>query len=160
MLMVKDKMKKLSTKHIFKCSILKKYINHMMVNGKRQKAERCVYKVFFIIKKSYSMSGILFLYESVRLLIPAFLMVPIKLSARLYFLPTILLPQKKHNIALHEFVKSVKNRKHLERNQKISAIILDSFLQLVFDGQNTGLIKKHQQLIIASQNKTLLHYRW
>jgi ribosomal protein S7 len=131
-----------------------------MLKGKRQKAEKQIYSVFFTIKGFYLMSGVLFLYESIRLLLPPFLLVPIKLSAKIHFIPTMLPAYKKQNIALHEFVKSIKEIKRIGANQKIEAIIIDSLLQLVFDGQNTGLLKKQQQLNLTIQNKTLLHYRW
>lgn len=153
-------MSKLAPSSIFKCSLTKKFINHIMLKGKRQKAENTIYRVFFNIKEFYLMSGALFLYECVRLILPSFLTVPVKLSAKIYFIPTILPAHKKYNMALHEFVRSIKEIKKVERKQHLDALILEALLQLVFDGQNTGLTKKHQQVMLTIQNKTMLHYRW
>jgi ribosomal protein S7 len=131
-----------------------------MEKGKRQKIEKIIYTVFKRIQNAYQLSGLLFLYESVRLLLPAFLLVPYKMGATTIFIPNILLRSKKHGMALHALVASVKLAKKTNSTQKIETIILETLLYLVLEKQNTSLTKKYQTLETAFANRKFVHYRW
>ena len=146
--------------NIFNCKLLKKFINHLMKKGKRQKIEKIVYKVFMAIQHTYQLSGLLFFYDGIRLLLPAFLLVPYKMGAATIFIPNILLCSKKPGMALHAFVASVNLAKNTNSNQKIETIILETLLYLVLEKQNTSLVKKYQTLEIAFTNRKFVHYRW
>jgi small subunit ribosomal protein S7 len=145
---------------IFNCILLKKFINHLMIKGKRQKIERIIYSVFSTIKTTYQISGLLFLYECISILLPPFLLVPIKLSGRVIFIPTILLRHKGQIIAMHELSKSIKLSKKINPNQKFEGLVLETLLLIVLEQQNTAIEKKNQKAVIAFANRKFVHYRW
>jgi ribosomal protein S7 len=131
-----------------------------MIKGKRQKVEKMIYTVFSIIKHTYQIHGLIFLYECVYLLLPAFLLVPIKRGPTTIFLPTVMRRSKKHGIALHEFIKSIKISKKMNSNQKIETLVLEALLYLVIERQSTALDKKNHDLRVAFSNRKFVHYRW
>lgn len=139
----------------FKSVILAKFINHIMVNGKKALAERIVYgalnKINKKLKKKIAISMFEKALESIK---PMVEVKSRRIGGANYNIPVEIRSSRRDTLAMKWLVKASRERKEKTMENRLYEEILDAI-----DGKGVAVKKKEEVHRMAEANKAFAHYR-
>ncbi|AGI27132.1 30S ribosomal protein S7 [Candidatus Portiera aleyrodidarum] len=140
----------------FKSVILAKFINHIMVNGKKALAERIVYgalnKINKKLKKKIAISMFEKALESIK---PMVEVKSRRIGGANYNIPVEIRSSRRDTLAMKWLVKASRERKEKTMENRLYEEILDAI-----DGKGVSVKKKEEVHRMAEANKAFAHYRF
>lgn len=140
----------------FKSVKLAKFINHIMLNGKKALAERIVYNALNKINKKLKKKIAISMFEKALENIKP--MVEVK-SRRIgganYNIPVEIRSSRRDTLAMKWLVKASRERKEKTMENRLYEEILDAI-----DGKGVAVKKKEDVHRMAEANKAFAHYRF
>lgn len=140
----------------FKSVILAKFINHIMVNGKKALAERIVYgalnKINKKLKKKIAISIFEKALESIK---PMVEVKSRRIGGANYNIPVEIRSSRRDTLAMKWLVKASRERKEKTMENRLYEEILDAI-----DGKGVAVKKKEEVHRMAEANKAFAHYRF
>ncbi|CAA3705480.1 30S ribosomal protein S7 [Candidatus Portiera aleyrodidarum] len=140
----------------FKSVILAKFINHIMVNGKKTLAERIVYgalnKINKKLKKKIAISIFEKALESIK---PSVEVKSRRIGGANYNIPVEIRSSRRDTLAMKWLVKASRERKEKTMENRLYEEILDAI-----DGKGVAVKKKEEVHRLAEANKAFAHYRF
>lgn len=140
----------------FKSVVVAKFINHIMVNGKKALAERIVYGALNKINKKFKNKVAISMFEKALEIIKP--MVEVK-SRRVgganYNIPVEIRSSRRDTLAMKWLVKASRERKEKTMEKRLYGEILDAI-----DGKGVAVKKKEEVHRMAEANKAFAHYRF
>ncbi|CAA3706485.1 30S ribosomal protein S7 [Candidatus Portiera aleyrodidarum] len=140
----------------FKSVILAKFINHIMVNGKKTLAERIVYgalnKINKKLKKKIAISIFEKALESIK---PMVEVKSRRIGGANYNIPVEIRSSRRDTLAMKWLVKASRERKEKTMENRLYEEILDAI-----DGKGVAVKKKEEVHRMAEANKAFAHYRF
>ena len=141
--------------HKFKDIVLAKFMNRIMLDGKKSISEKIVYGAFDIVSKKTDKEPIDFFHEALNNVKPSLEVRSRRVGGATYQVPVEVKAKRGQALALRWLMDATRKRKNKTMAEKLYAEIMDA-------SQNKGsAIKKREDTHkMAESNKAFAHFRW
>ncbi len=141
---------------IFNSKLVAKFINMVMLEGKKSVAERIVYGAFDIVKKNLNDTDILkIFYKALDNARPRLEVKPRRVGGATYQVPIEVRQERGTSIALRWIRDYAKNKKGKTMKEKLADEILSAY-----KGEGSAIKKRDDTHKMAESNKAFAHFRW
>ncbi len=140
----------------YNSKIIAKFMNMVMVDGKKAVAEKLVYSAFDIVLKNLNEQDILkVFYKALDNARPRLEVKPRRVGGATYQVPIEVRQERGTSIALRWIRDFAKNRKGKAMEQKLADEIISSY-----KGEGAAIKKRDDTHKMAESNKAYAHFRW
>lgn len=140
----------------FNSKIIGKFINMVMLEGKKSIAEKMVYGAFEIVEKQLNEADILkVFYKAIDNVRPRLEVKPRRIGGATYQVPTEVRQDRGNSIALRWMRDFARNRKGKSMEQKLADEILAAY-----KAEGSAIKKRDDTHKMADANKAFAHFRW
>lgn len=137
-------------------TLVAKFINHLMKNGKKSVAQKIFYNAFDIIKKASKNKDPLEVFdEAIKNTAPLVEVKTRRIGGAHYQVPREVRGERRVTLAIRWIIQAAKTKKGKPMAQKLAEELIDA-------SKNTGLAvkKKEDTHRIADANKAFAHFSW
>ena len=140
---------------VYNSVVLTKFINQIMIDGKKSTAERIVYGAFDIIKERTGKEPIEVFEEAMNNVMPALEVKARRIGGATYQVPIEVRPDRRQALALRWLTTFSRNRGEKTQEDRLANEIMDA-------ANNTGAAVKRKEEMhrMAEANKAFAHYRF
>jgi small subunit ribosomal protein S7 len=140
----------------YNSKIIAKFMNMVMLDGKKAVAENLVYKAFDIVLKNLNEQDILkVFYKALDNVRPRLEVKPRRVGGATYQVPIEVRQERGTSIALRWIRDFAKNRKGKAMEQKLADEIISAY-----KGEGAAIKKRDDTHKMAEANKAYAHFRW
>ncbi|MDD5116916.1 MAG: 30S ribosomal protein S7 [Candidatus Omnitrophica bacterium] len=140
----------------FNSKIVAKFINMVMLEGKKSIAERMVYGAFDIVRKNLNEEDILkVFYKALDNARPRLEVKPRRVGGATYQVPVEVRQERGTSIALRWIRDFSQNRKGKRMEEKLADEIIAAY-----KGEGSSIKKRDDTHKMAESNKAFAHFRW
>ena len=139
----------------YRDEVVSKFMNNLMVDGKKSTAERIVYGAFDQIEGKLKTDPIKVFHDAIDNVMPSVEVRSRRVGGATYQVPVEVKAKRAQALALRWLMDATRKRKNKTMAEKLYAEILDA-------SQNKGsAIKKREDTHkMAESNKAFAHFRW
>jgi small subunit ribosomal protein S7 len=139
----------------YKDRVIAKFINDIMVDGKKSVAERILYGAFDIVEEKMKDDPVKIFKKALNNVKPSLEVRSRRVGGATYQVPVEVRPERRQTLASRWIVQYAKERSGKNMIEKLAAEILDA-------SENRGnAIKKREDVHkMAEANKAFSHFRW
>lgn len=132
-----------------------RFINKLMIDGKRGIAEKILYGSFAIIKEKTGEDPLKLFQQALQNVMPVLEVRPRRVGGATYQVPMEVRPERRVALAMRWIVTNARQRPERTMKERLAAELMDA-------ANNTGLSikKKEDTHRMAEANKAFAHYRW
>lgn len=147
--------RKVSPDPIYNSELVARFINRLMLDGKRGKAEKIFYQAMEVIKSKINREGIDVFHEAYGNVKPRIEVKSRRVGGATYQVPVEVYPIRQRSLVLRWMVIFARKRNERTMENKLAGELIDA-------SNNTGAaIKKREDVFrMAESNKAFAHYRW
>ena len=140
---------------IYSSTLVTKFVNCMMAQGKKSTAEAIFYGALEIIEKKASKPGLEVFEQALRNVMPVIEVRPRRVGGSTYQVPVEVRQERKSSLALRWLTINSRKRSGRTMQERLAAELMDA-------ANNTGasVKKKEDGHRMAEANKAFAHYRW
>lgn len=140
---------------IYKNRIVTKFINQIMLDGKKGIAESICYNAFNIIQEKTGKDPLEVFETALKNVMPVLEVKARRVGGANYQVPIEVRPERRQTLALRWLVEYSRKRGEKTMMEKLAAELMDA-------ANNTGgsVKKKEDTHKMAEANKAFAHYRW
>lgn len=135
--------------------IVTRLINRVMMQGKKNTAERVVYGALNIMERQESKAPVNVLEQAVRNATPLLEVKPRRVGGATYQVPVEVRPDRGLSLAVRWLIKSARARTGKSMAEKLAAELSDAS-----KGQGATIKKREDTRKMAEANRAFAHYRW
>jgi small subunit ribosomal protein S7 len=140
----------------FNSKIVAKFVNMVMLEGKKSVAERIVYEAFEIAKKNLNEQDILkVFYKALDNVRPRLEVKPRRVGGATYQVPIEVRQERGTSIALRWLRDFAQSKKGRPMEQKLAEEIISAY-----KGEGVAIKKRDDTHKMAESNKAFAHFRW
>ncbi len=140
----------------FNSKIVAKFINMVMLAGKKSIAEKMVYDAFDIVQKNLNEEDVLkVFYKALDNARPRLEVKPRRVGGATYQVPIEVRPERGTSIALRWIRDFSQNRKGKPMQEKLADEIIAAY-----KGEGSSIKKRDDTHKMAESNKAFAHFRW
>ena len=141
--------------HKFKDLVLAKFMNRIMLDGKKSISEKIVYGAFDLVSKKTDKEPIDFFHEALNNVKPSLEVRSRRVGGATYQVPVEVKQNRGQALALRWIIDATRKRKNKTMSEKL-------YFEIVDASQNKGsAIKKREDTHkMAESNKAFAHFRW
>jgi small subunit ribosomal protein S7 len=132
-----------------------RFINRLMMRGKKSIAERILYGAFDIIENRAHKSPMDVFEEAVNNATPILEVKPRRVGGATYQVPVEVRPERRLSLAMRWLVQNARKRTGKSMAEKLAAELMDAA-----QGQGATIKKKEDTHKMAEANRAFAHYRW
>ena len=140
---------------VFNSILAQRFINRLVLDGKKSTAERIFYGALEIMEKKASTPGLEIFEKAVRNVMPVIEVRPRRVGGSTYQVPVEVRPDRKMSLALRWLVNNSRKRSGRTMRERLAAVLLDAA-----NGTGASIKKKEDGHKMAEANKAFAHYRW
>ncbi len=149
---------------IYDNSLLSKFINYVMLKGKKSIAEKIVYGSFKIIKEKTTLDPIIVFGKALEHIKPIVEVRSRRVGGATYQVPVEVKPKRAITLAMRWLVQFAKQRNEKNMTLKLAFEIIEAADESNSIGNSIGrggAIKKREDTHrMAEANRAFAHYRW
>ena len=134
---------------------LAKFINKIMIGGKKSLAERIVYTALDTVERQARTNPLDVFDQAMRNATPVLEVKPRRVGGATYQVPVEIRGDRRVSLAMRWLIASARGRPGKSMAEKLSAELLDASR-----GQGTTVKKRDDVHRMAEANKAFAHYRW
>lgn len=140
---------------VYDSVILTKFINQVMLDGKKGVAERIVYGAFEIIKEKTGKDPMEVFDEAMKNVMPVLEVRARRVGGANYQVPVEVRPERRQTLGIRWLVNNTRKRSGKTMQEKLAAELMDA-------ANNVGAsVKKREDTHkMAEANRAFAHYRW
>lgn len=140
---------------IYNSKLVTRLINQIMIDGKRGKAQKILYKAFEIVKERSGQDPMEVFEQAMKNVMPVLEVRARRVGGSNYQVPVEVRPERRQALGLRFLVNYARLRGEKTMEERLANEILDA-------SNNTGAaVKKREDLHkMAEANKAFAHYRW
>ena len=140
---------------VYDSVILTKFINQVMLDGKKGVAERIVYGAFEIIKEKTGKDPMEVFDEAMKNVMPVLEVKARRVGGANYQVPVEVRPERRQTLGIRWLVNNTRKRSGTTMQEKLAAELMDA-------ANNVGAsVKKREDTHkMAEANRAFAHYRW
>ncbi|MFZ9034766.1 MAG: 30S ribosomal protein S7 [Francisellaceae bacterium] len=140
----------------FKSEVVAKFVNHIMLDGKKSIAEKIVYGAFEQIQAAKSQENIIELFEkALENVAPMVEVKSRRVGGATYQVPVEVRPERQQSLAMRWVIDAARKRKENSMGRRVAAELLDAL-----EGRGAAVKKREDTHKMAEANKAFAHYRW
>jgi small subunit ribosomal protein S7 len=134
---------------------LARFINKIMLSGKKSLAERIVYGALDRIEAQTHRSPLDVFDQALRNATPVLEVKPRRVGGATYQVPVEIRGERRNSLAMRWLINAARGRNGRSMTEKLAGELLDAF-------NNTGATIKRREDVhrMAEANKAFAHYRW
>ncbi len=153
---IKAKKHKVGPDPVYDSLLLSKFINHLMVDGKRSVAQRIVHNALELVREKTSGEDPLPIFtramDNVR---PNLEVKSRRVGGSTYQVPIEVYPRRKTSLAIRWVIDSARRRGERTMTDRLCNELLDAS-----NGRGAAVKKREDTHRMAEANKAFAHYRW
>ncbi len=140
---------------IFQSRVVTKFINQLMVDGKKGTSEQIFYNAFDTIKEKTGKDPLEVFEQALKNVMPVLEVKARRVGGANYQVPVEVRPERRQTLAIRWLVNYARQRGEKTMEQRLAAELMDA-------ANNAGgsVKKKEDTHKMAEANKAFAHYRW
>jgi small subunit ribosomal protein S7 len=139
----------------YKDKLVAKFINKIMWEGKKSKAESIVYRCFDSIEKKTKTDPLKVFRAALDNIKPVIETKSRRVGGATYQVPVEVRPDRKMSLAMRWLISYSRERKEHSMQERIAAELIDAA-----NNRGAAVKKKEDTHKMAEANKAFAHYRW
>ena len=140
---------------IYDNQLVTRFINRMMVDGKKAVAERIFYGALSNVEEKTGRPGIEIFDEALRKVMPVVEVKPRRVGGATYQVPTEVRPARRQALGIRWLITYARRRNGRSMTDKLTNEILDAA-----NGTGGAIRKREEGFKMAEANKAFSHYRF
>ena len=136
-------------------AVLAKFMNHVMVSGKKSTAEKIVYGALDIVANKQGGDPIEFFDKALEAIQPLVEVKSRRVGGATYQVPVEVRPSRRTALAMRWLVDAARSRGEKSMAQRLANEMLDAA-----EGKGSAVKKREDVHRMAEANKAFAHYRW
>jgi small subunit ribosomal protein S7 len=132
-----------------------KFINSLMLDGKKSKAETIFYEAFDVIAEKSGKDPLEVFLAAMENIKPGIEVRPRRVGGATYQVPMEVNTFRKQSLAIRWLLTAVRNREGKSMKEKLAAEILEAS-----EGRGGSMKRKEDTHKMAEANRAFAHYRW
>jgi len=140
---------------VFDSSIVQRFINQMMQDGKKSKSEMIFYNAMTLIEEKSGRNPLEIFSLAIKNIAPAVEVRSRRVGGQSYQVPNEVRPERKAALAVRWTLQNTRKRSEKTMAEKLAAELLDASR-----GSGGSVKKKEDTHRMAESNKMFAHYRW
>ena len=141
--------------HKFKDTILTKFMNRIMLDGKKSVSERIVYGAFNIVSEKTKKTPIEFFHSALDNVKPNLEVRSRRVGGATYQVPVEVRPRRAQTLAMKWIVDCAAKRNEKTMRERIANEIIDAF-----NNKGNAVKKREETHKMAEANRAFSHFRW
>ena len=139
----------------YNSKLVSKFINSLMLDGKKSTAQAILYESFQIIESRSSEDGFAVFRQAINNVKPVLEIRPRRVGSQTYQVPVDVKAERKQRLAFSWIIQSARARGERRMAERLAGEILEA-------SQNEGgaIRRKMDQHRMAEANRAFAHYRW
>ena len=139
----------------YNSKLVSKFINSLMLDGKKSTAQAILYESFQIIESRANEDGFTVFKQAVNNVKPVLEIRPRRVGSQTYQVPVDVKAERKQRLAFSWIIQSARARGERRMAERLAGEILDA-------SRNEGgaIRRKMDQHRMADANRAFAHYRW
>ena len=139
----------------FNSKLVSKFINSLMLDGKKSTAQSILYESFEIIESRSNEDGFAVFRQAINNVKPVLEIRPRRVGSQTYQVPVDVKAERKQRLAFSWIIQSARARGERRMSERLAREILEA-------SQNEGgaIRRKMDQHRMAEANRAFAHYRW
>lgn len=139
----------------YKSRNVSRFINKLMLDGKRSLAERILYDAFETIENKQKRSPLEVFEQALRNAKPSLEVKPRRVGGSTYQVPVDVRNERGMALAMRWLIRSARSRTGRSMAEKLANELMDAST-----GQGATIRKREETHRMAESNKAFAHYRW
>ncbi len=135
--------------------VLTKFMNSLMIDGKKSAAESIVYGAFDIIEDKTSQEPVTIFHQALENVMPAIEVRSRRVGGATYQVPVEVRPDRRRALAIRWIIAAARNRNETTMIGRLSGELLDAS-----NNRGTAVKKREDTHRMAEANRAFSHYRW
>ncbi|MCY4554349.1 MAG: 30S ribosomal protein S7 [Candidatus Poribacteria bacterium] len=139
----------------YNSKLVSKFINSLMLDGKKSTAQSILYESFKIIEERTNDEGFAVFRQAINNVKPVLEIRPRRVGSQTYQVPVDVKAERKQRLAFSWIIQSARARGERRMAERLAGEILEA-------SQNEGgaIRRKQDQHRMAEANRAFAHYRW
>ena len=134
---------------------LAKFMNHVMISGKKSVAETIVYGALDIVRDKLNKDPIESFDEALENIAPMVEVKSRRVGGATYQVPVEVRPERRQALAIRWLIKAARARNENTMEERLAGELLDAV-----QSRGTAVKKREDTHKMADANKAFSHYRW
>ena len=135
--------------------VLTKFMNNLMVDGKKSVAERIVYNALERVEGKLKRSPVDVFNEALDLIKPSVEVRSRRVGGATYQVPVEVRPERREALAIRWLIAASRARGENTMEERLAGELVDAV-----NGRGTAVKKREDTHKMADANKAFSHYRW
>ena len=141
--------------HKFKDKILTKFMNRIMLNGKKSVSENIVYSALNIVSEKTNKKPIEYFHIALENVKPSLEVRSRRVGGATYQVPVEVRPVRSQALAMKWIVESARKRRDKTMKERIANELMDAF-----NKKGNAIKKREDNHKMAEANRAFSHFRW
>lgn len=147
--------RKIDADPVYGSVVISKFINKLMYDGKKSKAENIFYKAMDLVKEKTGKDGLEAFNEAVENIKPRVEVKSRRVGGSTYQVPVDVRPDRQNSLAFTWLIDASRKRGGRSMIERLSNEIVDAI-----DGKGQAVAKRDTVHRMAEGNKAFAHFRW
>ena len=139
----------------FRDLVLSKFMNNLMLDGKKSVSEKIVYGAFDEIENKMKRPPLEVFHEALDNIKPAVEVRSRRVGGATYQVPVEVRPQRREALAIRWLIKASRDRNEKTMKDRLASELIDAV-----NTRGSAVKKKEDTHKMAEANKAFSHYRW
>jgi len=139
----------------YKDIIITKFMNKVMLDGKKSTAEKIVYGAFEIISNKTKNDPLQFFHDSVDKIKPTLEVRSRRVGGATYQVPVEVRPARAQALAIKWLIENAKKRNEKTMKERIAGELMDAF-----NNKGNSTKKREDTHKMAEANRAFSHFKW
>ncbi|MFQ1702679.1 30S ribosomal protein S7 [Loktanella agnita] len=135
--------------------VLTKFMNNLMIDGKKAVAERIVYNAFDRVEDKLKKAPVEVFHEALDNIKPSVEVRSRRVGGATYQVPVDVRPERREALAIRWLIAAAKKRNENTMEERLAGELLDAV-----NNRGTAVKKREDTHKMADANKAFSHYRW
>ena len=135
--------------------VLSKFMNNLMIDGKKSVAEKIVYNALDRVESKIKRAPVEVFHEALENIKPAVEVRSRRVGGATYQVPVEVRPERREALAIRWLISAAKGRNEKTMEERLAGELLDAV-----NGRGTAVKKREDTHKMADANKAFSHYRW
>jgi small subunit ribosomal protein S7 len=135
--------------------VVSKFMNNLMVDGKKSVAETIVYNAFERVQTRIRREPVEVFHEALDNVKPAVEVRSRRVGGATYQVPVEVRPERREALAIRWLIDASKKRNENTMEERLAGELVDAM-----NGRGTAVKKREDTHKMADANKAFSHYRW
>tara|TARA_B100002052_G_C15841207_1_gene580228 strand:+ start:167 stop:637 length:471 start_codon:yes stop_codon:yes gene_type:complete len=139
----------------FKDLVVSKFMNNLMLDGKKSVSEKIVYGAFDEIENKMKRPPLEVFHEALDNIKPSVEVRSRRVGGATYQVPVEVRPQRREALAIRWLIKASRDRNEKTMKDRLASELIDAV-----NTRGSAIKKKEDTHKMAEANKAFSHYRW